>query len=427
MRLRSSFDLLSATFRALQFALGDAISGVLTRSLRIMAEAVATTIKWVKANTGLVAGIFRVAKPLIGIGVAAALLGQVAPVLSQAFAGLSAVVGALAIPVNLAKVALTALAATLAFITTPVGAVVAALLTVGAAFVHVSGLGGDVVRFLGRKFQELSKIAGQTFDAIGDALAGGDIIAAANVLWAGLKLAWLTGTKELHASWLNFKDLAARTMIELSAQVQTTWANMTAGLRSVWLEFQRWFLDAWDVTVHFFARIGQTEGVRAQLEKQLIDRVGAREIDAKKDKGRIEADKLKALAEIESARAQSQVDQDETINGALAEATAGFDDANKKFADAIKKAREARARGLGGRLADDQFLPGIFADIGEAAKGFTRSTFSGALSPQVFGAPAKDELPKLTKQQLKEIRLARQRLEAIERNTKRQRFLAGNR
>lgn len=426
-RLRSAFDLLGSTFRALKFAVGDAVGDGLTTALRSIAEAVSTTIKWVKANQALVATTFRAGKVIIGLGTAVILLGGALPTIVPAIQGLSAAVDGLSIPFTLAKTLLVALAGAASVLLTPFGAVVAAVTAAGAAFVYFSGLGGDIVKFLGRKFGELAAVAGETFSAIGDALAGGDILAAANVLWAGLKLAWLQGTEELRVAWASFSIDAIEIMTNLVFDVQSVWTSMASAIKSTWAGLVTESKSIGEKIGHYLTRSTDDPQLAADQDRahnQALDMIAKEGSAAQRN---IENERDAKLRAIEEARSIADGDRQQQKDAAIKDAQDAVGIARKSFDEARKRAAAARAKGFAGGLADDKFNPAALGDIAEAGKGITRSTFSGRLAGQIFGTGGSDALPQLSKQQLKELRLVRNHLKGIEAIARRQRrFMAGN-
>jgi hypothetical protein len=144
---------------------------------------------------------------------------------------------------------------------------------------------------------------------------------------------------------------------------------MVAGLKNVWGEFTRWFQDAWDVIVTAIAKIGETDAVKAELDRMLVEKVGGREKQGRADKARIEAEKQKALGEINIAKAAAHADQD-----------AAFNKAKKEREDELAAAKE-ELRILRGQAAEKRQQREL-----EGPKQFEMFEFDGqAIAQRVFG------------------------------------------
>ncbi len=74
----------------------------------------------------------------------------------------------------------------------------------GAYFIYSSGIAGEAIEYLKGVFETLKADTIKAFGAIANALAAGDITAAANVLWTYLKLQWIKGTTYLKGVWADF-------------------------------------------------------------------------------------------------------------------------------------------------------------------------------------------------------------------------------
>jgi hypothetical protein len=106
---------------------------------------------------------------------------------------------------------------------------------------------GEVVTWLQERWKELAVFALTTFRAIGKALAAGDIPAAANVLWAALRVAWTTGAGFIRSIWADAMSwlvkLAGGAFYGMLAagqwlwtMLKKLWINGAAVLKGVWTE-----------------------------------------------------------------------------------------------------------------------------------------------------------------------------------------------
>ena len=139
---------------------------------------------------------------------------------------------------------------------TPIGAVIAAVLGLGAYFLYTSGAAGEAMDWLSEGFAELADEAKTSFGAIGKALASGDIAMAARVLWAFLKLEWEKGCGLLEKAWLNFRNFFIRIgygafygLLAVGEYVwyglEVAWIETTSFLSQTWTKFTAWVQKAW--------------------------------------------------------------------------------------------------------------------------------------------------------------------------------------
>ena len=108
-------------------------------------------------------------------------------------------------------------------------------------------------------FQDLAKDAMETFGAIGDALAAGDISLAAKVLWAVLKLEWQKGVNALTEIWVGVKETFMSVWTDFVywmtgiatkawASLQSSWNLVTTGLTAGWTIFCDFVRSGWGAT-----------------------------------------------------------------------------------------------------------------------------------------------------------------------------------
>jgi len=201
--------------KALQAAADDAFATVgavvlpiVTRWVTLAVEAVRVIADWVAKNQEFVRIAFLVIAGVIAAGGALVALGTAAGVAAFAFSGLASAVG---IAIALVK----ALVAVVAFLVSPVGLVIVAVVAVAAALLYFSGVGGQIVTFLTNKFGALWAWTKNVFGGIAAAMKAGDLKAAANILWLALQVIWQKGLSNLQSGWIGFKNLTLRIFDEL--------------------------------------------------------------------------------------------------------------------------------------------------------------------------------------------------------------------
>lgn len=245
----------------------------------------------------------------------------------------------------------------------PVVALGAGVIYLAKLFLTATETGRAMAAGWADYFGQLLTIATQAFRGIADALAGGSIAAASEVLWAALSLGWQVGTNDLETLWIELKFAVLGVMTDLVFGVQSLWTDLVASLKTVWSEFTGWFADAWDVIVHALAGIGETDAVKKQLEADLVAKVQARMGDRAADQQQIEAERQAAQAALEQAqriaaeaRRRGEADQLGAAQQELFEAQNRLNEALR----AAKKIREeAEKNGLKGGPIPKLDLPGL--------------------------------------------------------------------
>jgi hypothetical protein len=367
--LGDAMDVAWAQIKRVVETIGAAIAGPLTRFLTWTQSILAAGIEWISQNKELIRTV-----ALIGGGIA--LAGGAVVALGLGFAAASVVAGGLA-------TAIGALSTIFGVLLSPITLVASGVAALGVYFANATEAGRAMVTNLSNWFGQLFDIAKQTFGGIATALAGGDIQAAGEILWAGLRLLWQKGTHELETTWEGFKYLVVGTMTELVFDVQKLWFKMLAEIKKAWAEFQRWWQDAFDVVVYSLAGIGETEGVQAELQNELNRRVGGRETESNRNARGIDAERDRALAAIEAGRKTAAGSRDAALSAKLIEAEKELAEARARFeqksaeiqnaavpaeVEAKMKDAEAAMQTLGGMSGGPN--PGALLDVSLAAQQF---------------------------------------------------------
>jgi hypothetical protein len=194
--------------------IGAAVAPVLTEILNRTIAIVSSVNKWIDANqqvvvfiAGLAAAVGIAGGALVALGGAGAAAGFVLSGLTTACGFASAAYGILAGMVTAASGATTifgaisaavlsplyALVGTVGAIVIGVGALVAVWAGAGAYVAYEAGLIGEAFTWLKTKFFELLDTATQTLSGVMRALSSGQYQLAAQLLWAGVKLAFWQG------------------------------------------------------------------------------------------------------------------------------------------------------------------------------------------------------------------------------------------
>lgn len=373
-----AIDSLWKVVKMAAFHIGAALAPVLTQLAEKFTSVSMKISAWIKENKGLFVSALKTAAVIVAVGIALAVLGQIS-------FGVGAVLGVLTTTVTIlaavGTAAFTALAATIAFLVTPFGLVIAAVVALGAVLLYVTGAGAKALDWLGAKFQVLKDDALASFGGIADALAAGDIALAAKIMWLMVKMEWTRGVNFLEKAWLNFRNFFIKTGYDafhgMLAAVQIVWHAMEVG----WIETSAFFAKTWRGFESFFSKSWERMKFGALkawywIESLFDDRIDMnvmnRLIDEQKDEAinRIDNEKQRKIAEREAEREtkrkNAQLVHEGTMAGLgrenldkhrqldaeygkeMAENEDAFAKARTEWQDAIAKARQKREEGATG-------------------------------------------------------------------------------
>lgn len=406
---------LMKVLRDVRIEIGNALIPILTGVAQAIIPIARDVAKWVSDNRNLVVTVLAIAVGLIAFGSALVAVGAGVHVLAFALGGLVILV--------------QAGAAVFAAITSPIGLVIGLVLALAGAIIYFSGNTDAVLTWLGDGFKWLYETAAEYLGAIGAALQRGDISAAANIMWLGLKAAWLSGTHALSSIWLDFKhgmvsiwfsvekafrkgfaDLTALADAFLNrlqqagewlgsnlAEMQSRGSAVTEGRTKI-LEIMK-KRDSGEIT---------KEEAAAQLaaaEKEMNDKLKYARESGEAERNQINDDAAARAAEIDQsnrnqhaaldaeyaalqdANASQYGDAQQALNDELAAAKAAY---KQSVADERGKAPEGKKRS--GRPGDEgfdveEYLNNILNGIGSVKGGGAAfGTFSAAQATQNYGA-----------------------------------------
>lgn len=257
-KLGDVFDRLLGVIGGLQTRIGSALAPLLTTVGEQIISVASTVSNWIANNQEL---IITIAKwTAVGAGLLAGLvaLGGAAAVLSVAMIGISAIGGAIATVFGVIAGVITAMVS-------PIGLVVVGITAAAGAFLYFSGVGGELVEYLGAKFTELQGIVLPVFDAIKTALMSGQFKAAGQIAMTGLQLVFRVATRDLYAGWLSMVTRIQNAWTTLSAEVSIGAIGMVANVANVlagiptqlakgFATAVTWLQGAFDETVNFIAK-----------------------------------------------------------------------------------------------------------------------------------------------------------------------------
>lgn len=224
--LHSRITDLTAVLKNSFFRAGEAVATLMQKFVETATRGAIALNRWISGHAELakkvllVGGVVAAAGfAFLGLSIAASVAAKSLSLISVGFTAIRTVAAS---GVTLLTTAVSGLIAVLGFVLTPVGTVAAGMVALGAYFLYATDAGKRTLSRLGSYFTDLKTVAMSTFGGIRDALAAGDFKLAAQVAWAGVKLAFAEGI----------------------APLKTMWNDITLFLKSAWLETWKTVTDA---------------------------------------------------------------------------------------------------------------------------------------------------------------------------------------
>ncbi len=313
-KLGDTYDRVAATAKRAGVAIGAALAPAAEEAANAIAEATGAASKWISENRGVVT-------------VAAAITGATAAA-GVGVIGLGVALKAGSIVASAASIAWMACGTALAFLTSPIGLVVAAL---GAA-AYASGTTGDEFSEMvgdalpefntlktegSAAFSQLETDAKTALSGIRAALASGDLSAAAGVAWSLIELEWTRGITGIEAKYAEFKDTMAGAFSRLYVDgidsalqgwnlIQNAWDAGSEYLSSVWDSVADVMLSVFDRLAIGAQGAGKVIGALVNVWAEMISqnpldvdlvKIFTREFDAVDAWGQEQHEKRRAKSE----------------------------------------------------------------------------------------------------------------------------------
>ncbi len=416
-----AFRRLLSAAEGIAIAIGEAIEQPVRRAADALSKIAGWITMVVNRNRELIATIAKVTAIVFGVGLALVVAGA-------AIVGLGAVFGSLATIVAGVGAAIGVIGSVLGALLSPIGLVVAAVVGLGGALLVSTGVAGDALDWLGDRFGRLRDRATKVVQGIADALAAGDVALAAEILWLSLKLVWQKGVAALNAVWLTARNFFITTAQKMwfgalaAAQIvwhalEVAWIETTSFMSKTWTRFTTGFKKIWESATSFVAkRMLEIQGlfdssldvdaakklVDDQLESRLseLDAEGQRQLDERERRRQRQRDQSAelnegTLAEIGRQFEEAQRNLQNATDENLQETQRELDEARAKLDAALDRARQQRAEGEeepGSPRRTPQELLDEFqeriAGIGQTiARGVTvRGTFNASAAQGLLGS-----------------------------------------
>jgi hypothetical protein len=353
--LNDALERLWATLRRLAVTIGSALAPLLTQWADKLTGLVVSIRDWLSQNRGLVFSLLKIGVVVAGAGAALTALGGVLSALGTAFGVLASVASA-----------------ALGFLLSPVGLVTAAVAGLGTYIVWASGYGGDALKWLGERFDDLKTFALQAFQGIKDALAAGDVALAARTFWLSLQVAWQAGINTLKGWWLEFKDWFFQKTNDIFYGAVALVADAWYGLRRIWVTTINFWADILGKFASFFVRTWNSlngwvakqwtkllalfdpsinvEAVNKRIDQETLrrnEKVSMETLDARLGREKELADLETERKGVQTAIAHMADAEDKARKKqhaeAIGEGQAALDRAKSEWQQALNEAKEKRA------------------------------------------------------------------------------------
>jgi hypothetical protein len=329
-------DALNRVRRVVKSMIFDVGAALVEPALRFMetAKRVAIGVKtWIKNNATLIRTVAAIGAGLVVAG---------------------GIVTAFGAAIFAAGSVLTALGTVVAFLTSPIVLIAAAVIGATVAFLRWTESGQAAMQSLTTSLGSLLGWFKEVFGGISDAMAAGDIQLAAEVMWAGIQVAWIKGLSWIRTQWAELRfflvDLWGKVAFGILDTMNFLWSGMVDGFAKAIDEV----VDAWKFAEKSFAKgigfiLAKLQGLDPDEVLANLDQDFGRQ-QAGRDAGRSARDQANQdaadarSAAIETARQATREAAAGKRDADLAGAEDELDEARKKLADSIDTARKLREK-----------------------------------------------------------------------------------
>lgn len=282
---------------------------------------------WLGQNESSIVTYGKVVIAVGAVGAVLWTLGSALKFVAFGFSGLQIAMNAFGGAMGLLRAASGILLGALGALLSPIGLVAAAVGGLIGYAAYASGAFQELAATAGSTWASIGETASQTLQGITDAIAAGDMAAAANVAWAGLKVIFRQGFNWLHAGWLDFSTFFRRVWseavfsiakigttawagmqsawVQVSAFFESVWQSTVGGIKTAWGSAQNWIGKGW---IKAMRAIGVYDEETAKIAMAILDEEHAKAVSTGAAKqAQVEADKQRRLAAIGKEEAASLV------------------------------------------------------------------------------------------------------------------------
>lgn len=231
--------------RDLAIEVGDALLPGLTKALNIFNGLSRSFRGFATENREVIQAVFGVTVGVTALGVAMIGVGAAISIAGAA-------VGLLLRPMSIITASFSALTPLVVALANPLGVLVVAITALSAAIVTKLGLASKAFDFLRDRVSQLVGDFSVAIDAIGEALASGNIEAAAKILWVSLKFQWDQGIRYLQGKWGEFTNYLSRQFTTGALTVSEIAVTIFSGISEAWINVASSISDVWARIVNGF-------------------------------------------------------------------------------------------------------------------------------------------------------------------------------
>ncbi len=224
-------------------AIGSIFVEDVTRLAERILRVIITVRDWIRENKALVGTVLRTAAAVAAVGSAVVATGLLFGVAASAFGGLAS--AAAFVGAGLGVVTTVAGA-----ILSPIGLVIGAVVGLAGYFSYASGAAGAAFEMIRSALGPLAEDVKSAFEAIRNAMAAGDLGAAAKVLWALIRVEWLAGTQWISAKWQAFTDFFVDTWRAAVYGTASILTSAWSGLQAIWDNLTTGVLAGWEMVAN---------------------------------------------------------------------------------------------------------------------------------------------------------------------------------
>ena len=237
-KLNDQLGRLYLSIKMVGFHIGAALAGPVGAFIDWFVKAAKSVMDWIKANRGLVAIIAGVVLGIGAAGVGLIAFGILAGIVGSAIGAIGTIIGTIA---TIGGAVFSVLAGAIAFLLSPIGLVVLAIVAVGAIFLWLSGLGGKILKWLGERWTAMKDTAVAAFGSIVQRIMAGDLQGAMNVITATMQLAWANLCYGMQWAWVKAKSFIVDVAFGMLYGVEVAWHGIKVG----WIETVSALAKAW--------------------------------------------------------------------------------------------------------------------------------------------------------------------------------------
>lgn len=239
-RLGDAMNALGKSAKGAVFQSVGALAPLLSRLFEGAAAVVSVFTAWVKENQWLAVTVAKIAAGLAVAGGAMLAIGGVGTALAMILTGLSAGIGMVG--------------STIGVLMSPFVLLPALLLAAGVGFLHFTGQLGTVMQMAQDVGGGMLAFLRETVGAMGQALMGGDLALAGQIMFTSLDVAWQKGTLGLRQGWIEFWAGISQVMDGVVTGLRQVWIGFTTGLAS-------YLLKVWENVQNLLGALAKIEGM----------------------------------------------------------------------------------------------------------------------------------------------------------------------